>query len=112
MPSPIVTPSGWFPPRGAVSLAGATDPKTGERGWLARCSCCGWQAAGGVKAAVADEKRFHRCPPGTEGAVPMCPDCGSTAKRCRWDDDPGCVYWHPHRVASYSAGFRARRAEA
>lgn len=105
MPVPItVATSRWIPPRGAVALAAASDPATGERWWTARCSCCGWEMAGRVKTAVADEKRFHRCPPGTEGALPRCPVCSSTVRRCYRDSGAGG--WHEARRRIYDEATR------
>lgn len=93
-----MTDPGWYPPRGAVQLAMARMPD-GEPGWVARCASCGWQTSGRVKAALAEAKRYHRCPAGTRGALPACPVCFSTARRCY--RDLGGSGWHEARQRLY-----------
>lgn len=97
------TGKGWYPPRGTVQLAMTSMPD-GESGWAACCTNCGWRITGRVKTAVADEKRFHRCPPGTEGALPRCPVCSSTVRRCYRDSGAGG--WHGARRRIYDEATR------
>lgn len=109
MDEKLTAPAGWNPPRGAVLLWRSYRAETGEDRWVARCISCGWHAEAGTKRAADEQRRAHLCPVGTMAALPTCPVCDSTGKRCRWEGSPGRTTWHGRRIALQDRGVAARR---
>lgn len=70
---------------------------------LSRCLC----GAGfhGTYDDFTAWRRTHRCPPGSVGAWPKCPDCGSTSRACVTVNETrrgrGVAGWHKSRLAIY-----------
>ena len=88
----------WFPPRGAVTLTQL------ETSWRVDCAACGYTCPHApyraIRTDAEDHKRYHRCPPGTPGAVPPGPVCTSTTRRC-WDPATRqqTDVWHQERTS-------------
>ena len=111
MTEELTAPAGWNPPRGAVRLWRSYRAETGEDRWVARCISCGWHAEAGTKRAADEQRRAHLCPVGTMAALPTCPVCGSTGKRCRWEMHSGRTTWHGRRIALQERGIAARQEQ-
>lgn len=111
MDEKLTAPAGWNPPRGAVRLWRSYRAETGEDRWVARCISCGWHAEVGTKRAADEQRRAHLCPVGTMAALPTCPVCGSTGKRCRWEMHSGRTTWHGRRIALQERGIAARQKQ-
>lgn len=87
----------WYPPRGSVTISRVPLELVLHE---ADCGAC-FQTFRSVKTGCQEWKRNHTCPPGTDGALPQCPSCGSKSKRCKrasgWDADG----WHAERRDAY-----------
>ena len=90
--------TGWNPPRGSVTVVPS------GRGLEVRCGCCGWTYRAAARTDGNDQKRWHRCPPGTPGALPTCPDCRATGRRCKRPSGHGAAEWHAARRLVFERG--------
>lgn len=92
-----MTGDGWHPDRYAIAEHLDSDERV-----HARC-CCGATAVLNY-AAYRRWRASHRCPPGSWGAWPECPECGATRRVCRTErggPGSGIREWHPQRVEVY-----------
>ena len=62
-----------------------------------RCEVCLRSFVSG-KSGCVEWKRNHRCPPGTAGAAPVCPECRATGKHCKTPAGSPMRVWHPGRI--------------
>ena len=79
---------GWFPLEGMVTV---------QAGPAISCAACGTVENAATKPNALRMRDRHRCPPGTQGAVPRCPVCGSTGPSCVLLGGIAAPMWHVER---------------
>lgn len=94
-------PDDWFPDPYSITC------RVDHRDHVDGTCLCGARFHG-VYLDVSDWRREHRCPAGSVGAYPRCPECGATGRSCVTDKGGrgrSIVSWHEARVEAFKVGW-------